>query len=376
MIKRMVIMLGVAAVVLGGIFGFKAFGHMMMLKYMASMGNQPQTVSTVRAVSQDWQPQLEAVASLRSEKGADLSLQQAGLVDSIEFKSGDEVTAGTVLLRLRAADDIAKLHALEAAADLADITFQRDEKQLKVQAVSQAILDVDSANLRSAKAQVAQQQALVDEKTLRAPFSGRLGIRAVDLGQYINAGMTVVTLQNLDSIFADFYLPQESVSRISVGQDVSATVDAFDGQIFKGTIVAIDPKVNTDSRNVQVRAKLANDEHKLLPGMFARVVVEAGKPERHITLPQTVLTYNSFGTTVYVVQPQGTGADGKPQLVSQQIFVTTGPSRGDQVAILKGLKEGDTVVSAGQIKLRSGAPVVVNNSLQPLNDPHPTPQDN
>lgn len=373
MIKRMIIMLVAVGLVLGAIFGFKAFGNVMMKKYFASMGNLPQAISTIPAQIQDWQPELQAVASLKSEKGADLSMQVAGVVDSITFNSGDEIPAGTVLVRLRAYDDIAKLHALEAAADLADINNQRDEKQLKVQAVSQAVVDTDAANLRNAKAQVAQQQALVDEKVLKAPFAGQLGIRKVDLGQYLNAGTAVVTLQNLDSIVADFWLPQDALSQVSVGQVVSAGVDTFPGLSFKGKIIAIDPQVSTDSRNVQVRARLSNVGHKLLPGMFARVSVEAGAPARYVTLPQTVLAYNPYGTTAYIIQDKGTG--GQHMLEAEQVFVTTGATRGDQVAIVKGIKEGDIVVSAGQIKLHNGSPVVVNNSVQPSSDSSPLPQD-
>ena len=372
MIKRMIIMVVAVVLIVGALFRLKLWGFDQMKAAYAG-GPPPQTVATVKASLQDWVPEYQAVASLRSEKGTDLSLQLAGVVDSITFNSGDEVPAGTVLLKLRAADDIAKLQSLQAQADLAAITAQRDEKQFKVQAVSQAVVDADEANLRNAKALVAQQQALVDYKVLRAPFSGRLGIRQVDLGQYLNAGTTVVTLQNLDSIVADFWVPQEALAKITVGELVSAHVDTFPDEAFKGKIIAIDPHVSTDSRNAQVRARLDNSGHKLLPGMFSHISVGTGEPEHLVTLPQTTLAYNSYGATVFVVHDKGEA--GKPAMVAEQIFVTTGQTRGDQVAILKGVNVGDTIVSAGQIKLHNGSPVVVNNAVQPLNDANPHPND-
>src|SRR5580692_40720 len=234
MIKRMVIMLVAVAIVLGAVFGFQAFKGVMIRKYMSAMGSPPQTVSTTKAAFSQWQPNIEAIGSLRAVKGADLSIEVSGVVDSISFNSGDDVAAGAPLLKLRSDDDAAKLDSLKATADLNGITYDRDQKQFKLQAVSQATLDTDVANLKNAKALVAQQQALLDKKTLLAPFAGHLGIRAVDLGQYLSAGTTIVTLQALDPIFVDFYLPQQVVGQIRVGQKVSVKVDAFQDQDFTG----------------------------------------------------------------------------------------------------------------------------------------------
>ncbi|HLI13683.1 MAG TPA: efflux RND transporter periplasmic adaptor subunit [Alphaproteobacteria bacterium] len=371
MTKRMILMLIVVGVVLGGIFGFQAFKAKMIKQFMASLSNPPQTVSTVRAASQSWQPQIEAVGSLRAVNGADLSLEVSGIVDQIDFKSGDDVQAGQVLLRLRADDDIAKLHSLEATAQLAQITFDRDSKQFKAQAVSQATLDSDAANLKNAKAQVAEQQAVVDKKVLRAPFAGHLGVRLVDLGQYLNAGTTIATLQALDPLYVDFYLPQQALDQIKVGQAVTAKIDAYPGQTFPGQILAINPLVDASTRNVQVRATLRNPDHKLLPGMYATVDIATGKPQVYVTLPQTAITYNPYGNTVFLVEDKGKNAQGQPQLVAHQSFVTTGDTRGDQVAVLSGVKDGDIVVTAGQIKLRNGTPIVINNTIQPTADAHP-----
>jgi membrane fusion protein (multidrug efflux system) len=369
MIRRMVVMLLVVGLVLGGFFGFQAFKAKMIKQVMASFANPPQTVSTITAAAQEWQPQVEAVGSLRAVNGADLSLEVAGIVDVLEFNSGDDVPAGKELMRLRSDDDIAHLHALQATADLALITYDRDVKQLRAQAVSQATIDSDVANLKNARAQVAQQQGLVDKKVLRAPFAGHLGIRAIDIGQYLNPGTTVVTLQQLDPIYVDFSLPQQVLDRLKPGQTLSMKVDTYPGQTFPGKIMAINPQVDANSRNAQIRATLGNPDRKLLPGMYATVDIETGQPERHITLPQTAITYNPYGSTVYLVQQNG----GMP--TARQSFVTTGATRGDQVAVLSGVKEGDVVVTAGQVKLRNGSPLKIDNKVQPTNSPNPTPAD-
>lgn len=373
--KRMIVMLVAAAVVLILIFGFEAFRSFMISRAMQAFANPPQTVSTVVATVQEWQPRLDAVGSLRAVNGADLSLEVDGVVDQIHFHSGDDVAAGTVLLTLRSDDDVAKLRALQATADLAAINLARDQQQFKVKAVSRAQVDTDEATLRNAQAQVAEQQAVVDKKTLRAPFAGHLGIRAVDVGQYLAAGTAIVTLQALDPIYLDFTLPQQALAQIRNGQKVTATVNTFPGQTFSGTISAINPKVDASTRNVQVRATLANSDHRLVPGMFAKVAIDVGSVQHYVTLPQTTITYNPYGSTVYLVQDKGKDAQGHPALEAQQTFVTTGPTRGDQVAILKGVDDGATVVSAGQMKLRNGVHLIVNNSVQPTNDPNPHPQD-
>jgi membrane fusion protein (multidrug efflux system) len=373
MAKRMVIMLVVVGVVLSGLFGFQAFKAYK--QSMSSQGLPPPTVSTTQASYQEWQPQLEAVGSLRAVRGADLSPEVAGIVSDIHFQQGEDVKAGTLLLELRANDDSAKLESLKAAAELARITYERDKAQFQAKAVSQQTLDTSAANLKQATANVAEQQALVDKKFIRAPFSGRLGIRAVDLGQYLNAGTLIVTLQALDPIYVDFYLPQQTLGVIKVGQQVTARTDAYPNQSFVGEIAVINPEVDLNTRNVQVRAMLKNPDHKLLPGMYASVDIASGRPQRYLTLPQTAITYNPYGATVFLVEVKGKDNQGKPLLVARQSFVTTGETRGDQVAVTQGVKEGDTVVTAGQTKLRNGMPIVINNSIQPSDNPAPQPKD-
>jgi membrane fusion protein (multidrug efflux system) len=326
----------------------------------------PAVVTTMAAHYDNWQDTLEAVGSLRAVRGADLAAEVPGVVAEVNFDSGADVAAGTVLMRLRGNDDAAKLAGLQAAADLASSNLARDNKQFKAQAVSQATLDADESRLRQAKADVAQQQALMEEKVVRAPFAGRIGLRQVDVGQYLNAGATVVTLQALDPLFVDFYVPQQALSDIAIGAPAKITVDAFPGRTFAAVVSAISPKLDQASRMAQVRAKLANPDRMLLPGMFANVIMSKGAQHRYITLPQSALVYNPYGSTVYVAD------NGHPATVHTAL-VKAGPTRGDQVAVLAGLKEGDVVVTSGQIKLHQGSTITVNNSLLPADDPSPHP---
>jgi len=375
MTKRMIIMLILVGLLFGGIFGFQSYKGAMIKKYMASRGIPPQTVSTTKASSHPWQNQIEAVGTLQAVRGADLAPEVSGLVAKINFSSGQEIKSGTLLLELAADADLAKLQSLKATAELAQKTYQRDQQQFREHAVSKATLDSDMATLKSAEAQVTEQQAMIDKKFIKAPFDGRLGIRAVDIGQYLNAGTKIVTLQSLDPIYVDFYLPQRSLSRISTGMGVKVVSDAFPDKNFIGEISAISPKVDTQTRNIEVRAQIHNPEHLLLPGMFVTTDIEVGKPQSEITLPQTAITFNPYGNIVYLVKEKGKDKKGEPLLIAEQKFVTTGDTRGDQIAVLSGLNPGDVVVTAGQLKLRNGTPVVVNNSIKPTDNPTPRPKD-
>jgi membrane fusion protein, multidrug efflux system len=373
MTKRMVIMLIAVAVVLGGVFGFGAFRGIMIKKFMASQGAPPQTVSTIKAEIAEWQQEMRAVGTLRAVRGADLSAQTSGIVSAIHFESGNEVQEGALLVELEAADEVAKLNALKASAALAKITYDRDRRQYEARAVSKQTVDADEQNLKSAEAQVAEQQAVVNYKSIRAPFAGRLGIRQVDIGQYLSPGAAVVTLQSLDPIFFDFLMPQQALDVLRVGQPIALETDTYPGRTFTGSITAINPKVDPETRNVMVRASLANPDRVLLPGMYASVNIRFGEPQPYVTVPQTAISYNPYGNLVYVVTEQGKDAKGNPTLTAQQKFVTLGETRGDQVAVMTGIKDGDEVVTAGQNKLRNGSPIIVNNTVQPANNPAPTP---
>jgi len=372
-IKWMVIVVLAAFLIVGVIIGSNIYSGIKNGKKMAGYANFPQTVSTAVAAATSWQAHAESVGSVRALRGADLAAQASGVVDKIEFESGNEVAAGATLLRLRPNDDPAKLAELEAAAVLAEQTYKRDQEQLAAQAISQATVDSDEATLKSARAQVAAQQALIDEKIVRAPFAGRLGIRQVDEGQYLSAGTTVVTLQALDPIVIDFYVPQQMLSNLRAGQSVTAAIDTYPGAAFTGQVTSINSKVDTASRNVQVRATFHNIDRRLVPGMYANVAVDSGAPQDLVTVPQTAITYNPYGATVFVVdQSGGAGAGGAPK-VAKQRFVEVGPTRGDQVAVTKGLAAGDVVVTGGQLKLRNGSPVTIDNTVKPNDDAAPTP---
>jgi membrane fusion protein (multidrug efflux system) len=373
MLKRMIIMLCVVGAVFAGLAWFVNFRATMIKQAMASLADPPQTVSTTTAVLSDWQPTLTAIGTFRAVNGADLSLQQSGLVEGIHFESGKDVAAGDVLLDLRKEDDIARLQSLQATADGYAITLQRDQSQLKINAVSHATVDSDVVNQRNALALVAQQQALMDQKTLRAPFAGRLGVRQVDVGQYLTAGTAIVTLQALDRLYVDFTLPQQAVDQVKVGQDVNARIDAFPGRTFKGVVQAFNAKIDQTSRNMQIRAIFDNADRKLMPGMFTRIDVDVGQATSYVTLPQTAIVYNPYGDSVFLAVKSETS--GKNGLVARQTFVKTGATRGDQVAVISGLEQGATVVTAGQMKLRNGTLLKVDNSVPVSTDPNPAPAD-
>ena len=382
--KRMLIMLG-AVVLLIALLALGFFLHIRQL--MASSPKPaPQTVSATIIRKVDWQPHLSSVGTLVAVRGVDVTSEIAGLVRTIHFKSGQDVAAGQLLVQLNADADIAQLRALEAAAELAASVLRRDQQQFAVQAISQAQVDSDQADLKSKQALAGQQAALVAKKTIRAPFAGRLGITTVNPGQYLNPGDKIVTLQTIDPLYVDFYIPQKQLSGLQVGQVLTLSSDASAQTAFAGKVSAISSKVDPATRNVQVEATVANPQRQLLPGMFANVHVEVGARQSYLTLPQTAITYNPYGSTVFVVQPApvpkghaGNAAAAPPpkagDLVVQQVFVTTGETRGDQVAVLTGLTEGQQVVTSGQIKLKNGSPVVISNVVEPRDNPRPTPQE-
>ena len=370
--KRMTIMLLIVALIFALVFGWGYMRGVFVAKFLKTFAYQVQTVATIKAQETLWQPSVDSVGTLTAINGASLSAEVAGIVDSINFKSGQDVQKGDVLLTLRPNSDSAVLAQLQAQARLDAITYARDKKQLAANAISQAQLDTDRANLDAANAQVAAQQATMNEKIVRAPFAGRLGIRQVDLGQYLQAGTTIVTLEQLNPLFVDFYLPQQDIAQLQVGQVVDVGLDAYPGQTYKAKIVAIGATIDAATRSLAVRAVLENDKLRLRPGMFASVSVEVGAAKDAVTLPQTAIAYSSYGDTVYIVK-HGTDAQGHANLVVSQVFVTLGDTRGDQVQVLSGVQPGDEVVTAGQVKLHNGSPVMVNNIIQPSNNPSPNP---
>ena len=374
--RRMTIMLCGVFLLLGLIFGFNQLKTFMIKHFIAGMGLPPATVSTMVVEATAWQPKLSSVGNIRAFRGVELSTEIGGLVQTVPIKSGMDVKEGDLLIKLNDASDVAQLNSLKALADLAKVINERDRQQLEIQAISKNVFDTSKADAKSKQAQVEQQTALVAKKNLKAPFSGRVGIVMINPGQYVNPGDKLLTLQTLDPIFVDFNLPQSNAEQIQVGQEIVVTTDAFKGASFTGKVTAVSPKVDTNTRNIQIEAQLANPDKKILPGMFANVNIKLGEEVKLLTLPQTAVTYNPYGSTVFIAKPTGKkDKQGKPALEAQQVFVTTGLTRGDQVAILKGVEEGATVVTSGQLKLKNGTPLIVNNKVLPSNSPNPQPQE-
>lgn len=373
--KRMIIMLLLVALVVGAIYGFQQFRNQMIQKAIKGKGMPPQAVSTIVAQTSPWQPTVEAVGTLRASSGANLAAEVGGLVTAIHFESGETVKAGQLLVELNAAPLKAQLEQLKTGVMLAQQNYDRDVAQLKVQAISQAAVDTDRANLKSAQAQVATQQANIALRSVRAPFAGRLGIRQIDLGQFIAAGTAIVNLQKLDPMYLDFTVPQAQIALIHVGDKISIKTNAMADKKFVGSVTAIEPQVDTATRNLKVRARIANPKGELLPGIFATARLDQGSKREYITLPNAAIAYNPYGSTVFVVKDAGKTADGKANLTVEQRFVTTGGTRGDQVAVLTGLKAGETVVTAGQLKLHNGSTVFINNSILPSDNPNPQVSD-
>lgn len=369
--KPMIYMLIGVGVLFGGIFLYKMAMYLLMQHYFATHQAPAMTVSTTTAKKSAWQPRLQAVANMRATLGVNVTAQLGGMIQTIYFTPGALVKEGTILVQQNADPNIAQLHALQANSELARITYERDKAQYKIKAISKQQLDSDEQNLKSLRAQVSQQAAIVDQLTITAPFDGRLGISNVNPGQFLNPGDTVVTLQRLDPIYADFYLPQQTLSQLKVGQSVSVTADTYPDKKFHGKITTINPIVDSSSRNVEVEATIANPDNQLTPGMFTRVNIVTEKPKAYLTLPQTAISFNPYGDIVYIVKETGKDDEKKPILTANQVFVTLGETRGDQVVVLTGVKEGDIVVTSGQLKLKNGSRVVINNKVQPSDNPHP-----
>lgn len=318
----------------------------------------PATVATAEARSESWQPSLHAVGNLVARQGVHVSNEVPGIVMKIEFRSGQSVARDDLLVELDDDVDQADLEGLIAEQHLAQLHFDRTAELLKRQTVSRADYDDARARLESLKAQVAAKRAVIAKKKIRAPFSGQLGIREVNLGQYLAAGTPIVVLQMLDPIYVDYLLPEGHFDQLAVGQEVAVKVQAHPHRSFPGQVTAINPGVDTASRNVTVRATLDNPDHLLHPGMFAEV--ETLLPGRHeaLTVPRTAVSYNPYGEMVFVVTHEN-GA----QVVRQRL-VQTGAVRGARVEIVKGLAAGDRVVSGGQNKLHNGQQVRIDNSVK------------
>ena len=375
--RRMTVRLVGVFLLLGLIFVFNQTKTMLIKHFISSAGLPPAAVSTTVVQYEEWQPMLSSVGNMRAYRGVELSTGVEGLVEQVPVKSGMDVKEGSLLIKLVDAAEVAQLQSLRAQAELAKVINERDKQQLAIQAISKNVFDTSAADAKSKRALVQQQEALIVKKNLKAPFSGRVGIVTLNPGQYVGASEKLMTLQTIDPIFVDFTLPQSAVSTIAVGQSIALSTDAYKGIAFAGKITAISPKVDLNTRNIQIEALLANPDKKILPGMFANVNINLGDKVKLLTLPLTAVSYNPYGSTVFIAKKtERLGKDGQPVIEAQQVFVTTGSTRGDQVAITKGIEAGATIVTSGQLKLKNGTPLIINNKVLPANSPNPKPQEN
>jgi len=372
--KRMLIMLGL--VVLFGTGIALVFVHNFRAKMaaFAKMTPPPAAVTTLTAKPQTWQPMLNAVGSLKAVNGVLVSTDLAGIVSEIAFESGKPVQKGALLVRLDTKQEEAQLAAAQARLDLAQVSLNRKKDLLDKKAASQADYDSAAAEARQAAAAADEIRALIARKTITAPFDGIAGIRQINVGQYLNAGTSIVPLESSDPIYVEFSIPQQSLGEIALQKKIHLTATGLTNKTFEGEITAIDSRVDESNRNIQIEATVRNPEGRLRSGMFVNVEVLLPETSGVLAVPASSVSYTPYGDSVYLVK-EGKSKDGKSEQQAVQQFIKLGPTRGDQVSVLKGIHEGDEVITSGAFKLRPNMPVQVNNSVQPDNKEHPQPPD-
>jgi membrane fusion protein (multidrug efflux system) len=356
MVKRFFILFIVLGLLIGGLVWFKQ--HQVQQQAAMQTPPPPATVTATEAVEQVWRPRLQAVGTVTAIQGIEVSSDVAGLVREINFESGQQVAQGDVLLKLDDDVDQADLRGLQSELELARLRFERVARLIKERSVSQSDYDTAQAELASARAHVASKQASIAKKVIRAPFDGTLGLRAVSLGQFLPAGSSIAPLVKLDPVYVDFSLPERYLPQLAVGLSVQISVQSHQ-QTFNGRLAAIDPDVDASTRQIRMRAEFRNPEALLRPGMFAGVTLDLGRSEAVLTVPRVAVTYAPYGDAVYVIEE----ADGK--LSVQQRQVRTGSTIGERVVVESGLSAGERVVLTGQVKLRNGAQVRVDNTVVP-----------
>lgn len=373
MAKRMVLALGVMAVLLTAL-GFIKFRQIETAVHAAAFQPPPEAVTTIVVQKEQWPATMTVIGTMEAVHGVTVSADLPGTVAKIDFDSGKAVSTGDVLVELDTRQERAQLAALEAQRDLARINFERTQKLASEGVISRQDFDQATAQQKSTEANVAEVRATIERKTIRAPFTGILGIRKVNLGQYLSAGSAIVSLQSLNPIYVNVGIPQQAAGQVTVGHKLRITTENVAGKVFSGMVTALDSVVDEGTRNVQVQATLSNPGGELRPGMFVQVELPLGESRPVISLPASSINYAPYGDSVYVVtqlkDPKGNTYKG----VRQQ-FVRVEGSRGDQVGVVSGLNPGDEIVTSGVFKLRNGAAVQVNNKVQPENNPAPKPQD-
>ncbi len=375
MSRRMwLVLMGVVGVV--GILGaVKTLQIQAAIAQASSFQPPPEAVTTIKARREEWPATLAAIGTVHAVRGVTVSADLPGVVASISFESGRPVREGEVLVRLDTRQERAQLAAAESQRDLARLNLDRARDLVGQRILAQAELDRTSAEHEQAEARVGEIRATIERKQIRAPFSGVLGLRQVDLGQYLNAGDPIVPLQALDPVHVTFSVPQQQLGQIRVGGEVQVTAEGLPGGPVPGRISAVDSVVDEATRNIRVEATLGNPGARLRPGMFVQARVVVGATAAVLSLPASAISYAPYGDSVYVVE-ELKGPGGAPYTGVRQQFVKLGGGRGDQVAVLSGIEAGAEVVTSGAFKLRNGAAVQVSNEVQPSNDPAPSPEDN
>jgi membrane fusion protein (multidrug efflux system) len=374
MAKRMILMLGVVLLLVGGL-GFVKYRQIQAASQGGSFQPPPTAVTTIVAQREMWPSTLNVIGTAAAIQGVTVSADLPGTVAKINFESGKSVHAGDVLVELDTRQERAQLAAAEADRDLARITYGRQQQLVNQGVVARTEYDNAEAQQKSTDAKVGEIRATIERKTVHAPFSGILGIRQINLGQYLAAGQAIVSLQSLNPIYVNFGVPQQESNKVQIGRTLRITSDNLPGVQFAGRVTAVDSVINEATRNIQIQATLANPQGKLRPGMFVQVDVGMGASRQVVTLPASAINYAPYGDSVFVVTDLQDPQSKKTYRGVRQQFVKVEGSRGDQVAIISGLNAGDEVVSSGVFKLRNGAPVQVNNKVQPPNNPKPKPED-
>lgn len=372
--KRMILMLVIVAVFIATIAAVKTRQIKTGMKQQAAFQPPPEAVTTVVAKREDWPATWNAIGSVTAVQGVTVSADLPGIVEKILFQSGQSVPAGSVLVRLDTKQEQAQLAAAEAARDLAELNLKRAKGLVQQGIQAQADLDRIAAEQKQAEAKAGEIRATIQRKTIRAPFAGVLGIRQINLGQYLEGGAPVVSLQSIRPVYVNFSVPQQELGPLKVGSPIRVTAEGATGIAEEGRVTAVDAVINEATRNAQVQATFTNADGKLRPGMFVRANVGLGSGQTVVTIPTSAIKYAPYGDAVFVVEEM-TGPKGDKYLGVRQQFVKLGTSRGDQVAVLSGIKPGETVATSGAFKLRNGAAVKVNNAVQPGNNPAPKPED-
>jgi membrane fusion protein (multidrug efflux system) len=375
MLKRMILMLGVVLALLGGLGFFKYRQISAAIAQGKSFAPPPTAVTTLVAKRETWPSTLNVIGTAEAIHGVTVSADLPGTVDKINFESGQQVKEGDILVELDTRQERAQLAAAQADYELAKITYDRQQALVKEGVIARTEYDNASAQQKSTEARVGEIKASIDRKTIRAPFSGILGLRQVNLGQYLAAGQAIVSLQAMNPIYVNFGVPQQSTPQLKVGRALKITSDDLPGVEFSGRVTAIDSVVDQTTRNIQVQATLTNPGNRLRPGMFVQVRVSLGESRDVISLPASAINYAPYGDSVYVIADMQDPKSGQSYKGVRQQFVRVEGARGDQVAVVSGINPGDEIVTSGVFKLRNGASVLVNNQVTPSNNPKPKPED-